>query len=276
MPIQRRQFSAALAATATSGLLALPTSARAQFRVEIAGVGASQLPIAIAGWREQSPTSADRAFFSITVDDDAAMAQVIRTVMPEFGASGPGFAIHDPEVDGMCAAYDRPGAAYFVVELDGRVQGGGGVAPLEGGPEGVCELRKMYFLPALRGQGAGVDAFGRGQAAGVGDAQGQAQAVGEQPGAASVPRPGNPGVRVPQQDAALVQAPGQGLGVRHPGRRVDFAAGAVLGDEAAEPGAQAVFVQRLQVGQRGAQAPEGGVVDFPGVARRRQVRVGVA
>ena len=26
---------------------------------------------------------------------------------------------------------------------------------LDGGPEGVCELRKMYFLPELRGRGAG-------------------------------------------------------------------------------------------------------------------------
>jgi putative acetyltransferase len=91
----------------------------------------------------------------ITPADDAAVAGIIRTVMPEFGASGPGFAIHDPEVDGMCAAYDRPGAAYFVVEAGGRVLGGGGVAPLDGGPEGVCELRKMYFLPELRGLGAG-------------------------------------------------------------------------------------------------------------------------
>lgn len=91
----------------------------------------------------------------ITPADDLAVARIIRGVMPEFGADGPGFAIHDPEVDAMSAAYDRPGAAYFVVEHEGRVQGGGGVAPLEGGPEGVCELRKMYFLPALRGLGAG-------------------------------------------------------------------------------------------------------------------------
>lgn len=91
----------------------------------------------------------------ISPADDAAVAAIIRSVMPEFGASGPGFAIHDPEVAAMCAAYDRPGAAYFVVEAGGRVLGGGGVAPLDGGPDGVCELRKMYFLPELRGQGAG-------------------------------------------------------------------------------------------------------------------------
>ena len=92
---------------------------------------------------------------SITPADNAAVAAIIQTVMPEFGADGPGFAIHDPEVLAMHAAYDRVGAAYFVVESDGRVLGGAGVAPLDGGPDGVCELRKMYFLPDLRGRGAG-------------------------------------------------------------------------------------------------------------------------
>ena len=87
--------------------------------------------------------------------DDASMAVVIRTVMPEFGATGDGFAINDPEVDWMSKAYSEPRCAYFVVEADGVVMGGGGVAPLAGGDPGVCELRKMYFLPALRGQGAG-------------------------------------------------------------------------------------------------------------------------
>lgn len=97
----------------------------------------------------------------ITPADDAAVAAIIRTVMPEFGADGPGFAIHDPEVQAMHAAYHRPGAAYFVVEAGGRVQGGGGVAPLDGGPDGVCELRKMYFLPELRGRGAGAALMAR-------------------------------------------------------------------------------------------------------------------
>lgn len=87
--------------------------------------------------------------------DDAAVAAIIRTVMPEFGADGPGFAIHDPEVDGMHAAYTQPHCAYFVVERDGTVVGGAGVAPLAGGEPDVCELRKMYFLPAVRGIGAG-------------------------------------------------------------------------------------------------------------------------
>jgi putative acetyltransferase len=91
----------------------------------------------------------------IAPGDDAAVAAIIRTVMPEFGASGDGFAINDPEVDWMHRAYSAPRSAYFVVERDGVVAGGGGVAPLEGGDADTCELRKMYFLPSLRGLGAG-------------------------------------------------------------------------------------------------------------------------
>jgi len=91
----------------------------------------------------------------IAARDDAALAGIIRTVMPEFGASGPGFAIQDAEVDAMHAAYTLPRAAYFVIEVAGTVLGGGGVAPLDGGDDDVCELRKMYFLPVLRGSGAG-------------------------------------------------------------------------------------------------------------------------
>ncbi|MEY3516474.1 MAG: hypothetical protein RIS67_691, partial [Pseudomonadota bacterium] len=34
----------------------------------------------------------------ITPHDDSRVAYIIRSVMPEFGADGEGFAIHDPEV----------------------------------------------------------------------------------------------------------------------------------------------------------------------------------
>jgi putative acetyltransferase len=87
--------------------------------------------------------------------DSPQIATIIRTVMPEFGASGAGFAIHDKEVDDIYEAYSKPRCAYFVCEEDGRIIGGGGVAPLEGGDEDTCELKKMYFLPQGRGKGLG-------------------------------------------------------------------------------------------------------------------------
>ena len=91
----------------------------------------------------------------IRAADDAPMAAIIRAVMPEFGATGSGFAINDPEVDWMSRAYAEPRHAYFVLERDGAVLGGAGVAPLAGGDGDTCELRKMYFLREARGIGAG-------------------------------------------------------------------------------------------------------------------------
>ena len=91
----------------------------------------------------------------IEARDDNAVAAIIREVMPSFGACGAGFALSDTEVDAMSAAYAAPRSAYFVVEEEGRVLGGAGIAPLDGGAPDTCELRKMYFLPAARGRGLG-------------------------------------------------------------------------------------------------------------------------
>jgi putative acetyltransferase len=88
--------------------------------------------------------------------DSPQVAHIIRTVMTEFGAVGPGFSIEDPEVDAMYEAYATARSLFLVVEdASGQVVGCGGIAPLTGGDPAVCELRKMYFLPAARGYGMG-------------------------------------------------------------------------------------------------------------------------
>ncbi len=83
--------------------------------------------------------------------DDAGLAVIARQVRAEFAAP----PASDPEVDAMQRAYSRPRCAYFVVEREGRLGGGAGIAPLLGADDGVCELRKFYLLPALRGLGLG-------------------------------------------------------------------------------------------------------------------------
>lgn len=58
-----------------------------------------------------------------------------------------------PNLDELYQVYSQPGAAYWVVEQNGCVVGGGGVAPLSCSEPDICELQKMYFLPVIRGQG---------------------------------------------------------------------------------------------------------------------------
>ena len=87
--------------------------------------------------------------------DNKVIKEVIQSVLTSFGANRPGFAFVDPELEDMHHAYSAPGSIYYVLELDGKVVGGAGIAPLKGAPEGFCELVKMYFLPSARGLGYG-------------------------------------------------------------------------------------------------------------------------
>lgn len=90
----------------------------------------------------------------IAPQDDQRVADIIRSVMTSFDCVGEGYSIVDPEVDDMYATYQEDGAICYVIEVDGKVCGVGGVAALAAA-EGVCELKKMYFLPELRGRGMG-------------------------------------------------------------------------------------------------------------------------
>lgn len=84
------------------------------------------------------------------------MADIILRVSDEYGLSGEaGFAVGDPELTDLYNAYARAGHHYVIAEHGGYARGGGGFAPLRGGEEGTCEIRKMYLLAAVRGQGLG-------------------------------------------------------------------------------------------------------------------------
>lgn len=87
--------------------------------------------------------------------DNVAIAKVIREVLIEHNVPKVGTAYADPSLDFMQENYSAPKSAYFVVEKDGKIIGGAGVAQLENGPKDVCELQKMYFLSEARGLGLG-------------------------------------------------------------------------------------------------------------------------
>ena len=91
----------------------------------------------------------------ITIADNKQIAEVIRAVLIEFGAPKVGTAYADKTLDSMTEAYNKPTSAYFVVENNGEIIGGAGIAQLDNFEGNVCELQKMYFLPEARGLGLG-------------------------------------------------------------------------------------------------------------------------
>ena len=98
---------------------------------------------------------ADLEIRTIQASDNIQVAQVIRTVMTTFDCVGEGFSIADPEVDHMYEAYANDKSRFYVVANADTVFGCGGIGPLIGGDDKVCELKKMYFYPEIRGRGFG-------------------------------------------------------------------------------------------------------------------------
>ncbi len=87
--------------------------------------------------------------------DNQEIAVIIQSVLIELGAPKIGTAYSDPKLFFLYENYQNPKSIYYIVENNGKILGGGGIAPLENGDEAICELQKMYFLPEARGLGVG-------------------------------------------------------------------------------------------------------------------------
>ena len=99
---------------------------------------------------------------NIESKDNAAVAMIAKTAFVELGAPLKNPVYDDPRTDTLYAQFaHRTDAAYFVIEDEGQVLGGCGFYPTEGLPEGVAEVVKFYFSPALRGKGMGKEILGR-------------------------------------------------------------------------------------------------------------------
>lgn len=91
-------------------------------------------------------------------DDREAAAALIAQVLAEYGliscqlADEPGGA--DWDVQNVELAYWKTGGNFWVVEDQGTLVGTAGYYPTERGQNAV-EIRKMYLLPEVRGQGLG-------------------------------------------------------------------------------------------------------------------------
>jgi putative acetyltransferase len=91
----------------------------------------------------------------ITASDNDVIAEIIRSTLMEFGAAKEGTMYYDPSVYNTFQRFQKEKCAYFIVEKNEKIVGGGGVFQTEGLPEGVVELSRMYLLPEARGKGMG-------------------------------------------------------------------------------------------------------------------------
>jgi len=92
---------------------------------------------------------------SIQLGDNAALAQIVRNTLAEFGANHPGTVYYDPTTDALYELFQTKGAGYFVACIDDKLVGGAGIYPTNGLPADTCELVKMYLVPEARGIGLG-------------------------------------------------------------------------------------------------------------------------
>ena len=82
---------------------------------------------------------------SLTADDDATLASIIRTSLEQMHLNLPGTAYFDPELDHLSAYYARdPEKRTYFVALDNAGQVVGGVGAAEFAPIPYCaEFQKL-------------------------------------------------------------------------------------------------------------------------------------
>ncbi len=100
-------------------------------------------------------TSNNYILREIEKKDNEQIATVIRAVLIEMGVPKVGTAYEDKALDAMFETYNNPTSAYYVIENNGKIIGGAGVAELNNTDDNICEFQKMYFLSEARGLGLG-------------------------------------------------------------------------------------------------------------------------
>lgn len=91
----------------------------------------------------------------IRPEDNEQIEKIIKNTILEFGLPPEGTAYSDRETTRMFESYQGEREVYYIVTENGKTMGGGGIKPLKGAGEGVCELQKMYFHADIRGKGYG-------------------------------------------------------------------------------------------------------------------------
>jgi putative acetyltransferase len=92
---------------------------------------------------------------TIQQSDNKKLAEIVRTVLAEFGANHPGTVYYDSTTDNLFELFQKEKCTYYVALINNEIVGGAGIFSSDGLPEKTCELVKMYLAKNARGQGLG-------------------------------------------------------------------------------------------------------------------------
>lgn len=85
--------------------------------------------------------------------DNKIIKDIIQSSLKEYGLDIPGTAYFDPQLDDLYSFYQQGEQyAYWVIEEEGEIIGGAGIAPFEGN-QTIAELQKLYIVKEHRGKG---------------------------------------------------------------------------------------------------------------------------
>ena len=89
----------------------------------------------------------------IKKEDNAKVKEIIQNSLQSLGLAIPGTAYFDPQLNDLHQYYaNLKFANYWVIEMEGEVVGGIGIAPFNEHYK-VCELQKLYLSPKAQGLG---------------------------------------------------------------------------------------------------------------------------
>jgi putative acetyltransferase len=91
----------------------------------------------------------------ITIQDNLALAKIIRDTFKEHDAPREGTVYSDPTTDNLYDLFQTPKSILWVAELNNEVIGCCGVYPTKGLNENCAELVKFYLSRYARGKGIG-------------------------------------------------------------------------------------------------------------------------
>lgn len=93
----------------------------------------------------------------ILPNDNAQVAQLIRSILEDMNVPKKGTAYSDEALDDMYRTYQNPKSIYYVIVLNKKIIACCGIAPLPYSTRNFCELQKMYVKKDYRGKGLAQD-----------------------------------------------------------------------------------------------------------------------